>query len=118
MNTAMEQQVDNTLSMEGSSTDIWEDLSKIYLMAIDRHIPPRVAKPSRPWISEATLQLLERRSQLRMQGDLDQVAELHREIREGLLNAINVSGWMSSSKQEIGAPSLISENLSVNRSLL
>ena len=81
MNKAIEQQVDNPLSMEGSSTDIWEDLSKIFLMAIDRHIPQRVAKPSRPWISEATLQLLERRGQLRMQGDLEQVAELNREIR-------------------------------------
>ena len=55
MNSAIEQQVDSNLNAEGKPTDLWEDLSKIYLDAIDRHIPRRVAKPSRPWISEATL---------------------------------------------------------------
>ena len=39
MNRTINQQVDSTLNVEGKPTDIWEDLSKTYPDAIDRHIP-------------------------------------------------------------------------------
>ena len=67
VNMAIEQQIGGTVGT--NSTDMWEDLSRIYLAAIDRHILRRAAKPSKPWISENTLQLLERRGRLRTQGD-------------------------------------------------
>ena len=82
MNGAIEQQLNSCQRVVTNTTDKWEDLSKVYLAAIDGHIPRYSVKPSRPWISENTLQLLARRGRFRTEGDMAQVAELNREIRK------------------------------------
>ena len=82
MNGAIEQQLNNSQRVVTNTTDKWEGLSKVYLAAIDCHIPRYSVKPSRPWISESTLQLLARRGRFRTEGDMAQVAELNREIRK------------------------------------
>ena len=82
MNGAIEQQLNSSQRVVTNTTDKWEDLSKVYLVAISCHIPRYSVKPSRPWISESTLQLLARRGRFRTEGDMAQVAEFNREIRK------------------------------------
>ena len=60
----------------------WGTLSTLYAQAIDTHIPKQTLQPKQPWITQTTLNLLERRGQLRQQGDLAQVAELNKTIRK------------------------------------
>ena len=82
MNGAIEQQLNSSQRVVTNTTDKWEDLSKVYLVAMSCHIPRYSVKPSRPWISESTLQLLARRGRFRTEGDMAQVAEFNREIRK------------------------------------
>ena len=60
----------------------WGTLSTLYAQAIDTHIPKQTLQPKQPWITQTTLNLLERRGQHQQHGDLAQVAELHKTIRK------------------------------------
>ena len=63
-------------------TQRWGALSALYVQALDKHIPKQRAQPRQPWITQGTLDLIERRGQLRTQGHMDKVADLNKEIRK------------------------------------
>lgn len=82
---AMNQTINTTLEqnfLHQDPTVRWGALSTLFAQAIDEHIPRQTVQPKQPWISQTTLDLLARRGQIRLEGDMDQVAELNKEIRK------------------------------------
>ena len=82
MNREIEERLDRTNLQGGGLSQVWEQLSNTYAKAIEHHVPKIVFKPKKPWISEDTLQLIEQRGRLRVQGDMEAVAKLNRDIRK------------------------------------
>ena len=71
-----------SMRLHQDPTGQWGALSTLYTQAIDQHIPKQTLQPKQPWFTQTTLNLLERRGQIRLQGDLAQVAELNKAIKK------------------------------------
>ena len=81
MNQEIDQALDATNPLASDPTRQWQTLSAVYIQALDRHIPTQHNAPRHPWITNHTLQLIERRGLLRTQGCMDLVADLNKQIK-------------------------------------
>ena len=70
----------------------WDTLRQIYVDSLETSIPKQNQLPRKPWITEATLDLIRRRGQYRDGGDLEAVADLNRQIRRAAKQ--NKRAWL------------------------
>ena len=80
--TNVQAELMNKCNPDLSLDDRWEDIRDVLSQAADKFLPPPTSvEKKRPWISEATLELLKQRSAARLHGDYDIERLLTKDIK-------------------------------------
>jgi len=79
--------------MDGTLSNVW-DATKVAMEAAARSLPQRTKKANQPWISDATLHLIELRLKARAENDYRNEQLLHKEVRKAA--KLDRTRWLNS----------------------